>query len=201
MRTERKQDNDVWFRMKSHSDYEKIFQALQGCMDRIAPWSGVIYRSTSPRYYSRNQILSGEGGSRRGGRWNPVGIKAVYGSLTPETAMAETLQLYRYRKIPIVEAMPKVFVAIEVSISRTLDLRNTDTLRILNVSLEEILDEDWRMKEERGEESLSQAIGRAAYSAGAEGILAPAAADRMGTNVVVYPEGLAAGSMMEVVRL
>jgi len=184
--------------MNAYPEYERIFKALQQCRDTSIPWSGVIFRSTSPHNYSRTEILSGEGSATSGGRWNPIGIKAVYGSLSPETAMAETLHYFRYHRIPIVKSMPRFFVAIKVSVSRSIDLRDSDRLRTLGVSQQEILDADWRMKITAGEESLTQAVGRAAFSAGIEALLAPAAAERTGTNVVIFPEILEPGSLFEV---
>jgi RES domain-containing protein len=184
--------------MKAHPDHERIFKALQRFRDISIPWSGVIFRSTSPYHYSRAAILSGEGGARSGGRWNPIGIKAVYGSCTPETAMAETLQYFRYYQIPIEKAMPRLFVAIRVSVSRSLDLRDTDLLRTLGVSRQEILDTDWRFKISAGEESLTQAIGIGAFSIDIEALLVPAAAERTGTNAVIFPDILQPGSLFVV---
>jgi RES domain-containing protein len=47
----------------------------------LAPWSGVIFRSVSPRYARPIDIVSG-GGSytsyRAGGRWNAPRIYAIY---------------------------------------------------------------------------------------------------------------------------
>ena len=184
--------------MNAYPEYERIFKELQQCRDTSLPWSGVFFRSTSPHHYSRTEILSGEGSATSGGRWNPRGIKAVYGSLSSETAMAETLQYFRYHRIPIEKAMPRLFVAIKVSVSRSLDLRDSDRLRTLGVSQQEILDADWRMKISASEESLTQAIGRAAFSAGIEALLTPAAAERTGTNAVVFPDILQRGSLFEV---
>jgi RES domain-containing protein len=187
--------------MKPHAEYERITQLLHGQKEKAAPWTGVIYRSTSPRHFTPTGVLSGEGSSWRGGRWNPPGIKAVYGSLTPETAMTETLRHYRYYEIPIMDAMPKVFVAIKLSVQRSLDLTSSDALGILGVPLGEILDEDWRAKCKRMEESLTQAIGRAAFSAGFEALIAPSSEDRTGTNVIVYPDALSAASRFEVMGM
>jgi RES domain-containing protein len=187
--------------MKPHAEYERITQLLHGEKEKAAPWTGVIYRSTSPRHFTPTGVLSGEGSSWRGGRWNPLGIKAVYGSLTPETAMTETLRHYRYYEIPIMDAMPKVFVAIKISVQRSLDLTSSDTLGNLGVSLGEILDEDWRAKCKRMEESLTQAIGRAAFSTGFEALIAPSSEDGTGTNVIVYPDALSAASRFEVMGM
>ena len=115
--------------------------------------------------------------------------------------MVETLQYFRYHRIPIIKSMPRSFIAINVSVSRSIDFLDAIRLQALGVSRDEILDLDWRMKMNAGEEPLTQAIGRAAFSVGIEALLAPAAADRTGTNVVIFPENLDAGSVFELDRL
>ena len=56
----------------------------------FGPWSGVIFRSVSPRYAQPHDILSGHGSYKSGGRWNAPGIYAIYGSLEPGLAADES---------------------------------------------------------------------------------------------------------------
>jgi RES domain-containing protein len=184
--------------MNAYPEYEKIFKALQKHVGNCIPWSGVIFRSLRPHHYSRTAILSGEGSAKAGGRWNPIGIQAVYGGLSPETTMAEALHYSRYHGIKIEKSMPRFFVAINVSVGKALDFRAPDWLRAMGVSKDEILDIDWRKSIASGDEALTQAIGRAAFSVGIEALVAPSAADRTGTNVVIFPENLERGSSFEV---
>src|SRR5207244_5943857 len=46
-------------------------------------WSGVIFRSVSPRYARAADIISGYESYCAGGRWNAPGIYAIYGSIEP----------------------------------------------------------------------------------------------------------------------
>ncbi len=46
--------------------------------------------------------------------------------------------------------------------------------------------------------ALSQALGRAAYANGAEGLLAPSARVAGGTNVVYFPDSLVASSEVSI---
>ena len=108
------------------------------------PFEGVVYRSSTPQYATEADLLTGEGSRRFGGRWNPVGIAMVYASLTPETAMAETLAHNRYYGIPIEDTMPRIFVAIEVKLHTLLDLRDGNVRRRLQVAEDRILTVDWR---------------------------------------------------------
>ena len=80
---------------------EQLQNRLARLKSSAVPFEGVVYRSSTPRYATETDLLTGEGSSRIGGRWNPKGIAVVYASLTPETAMAETLAHNRYYGVPI----------------------------------------------------------------------------------------------------
>src|SRR5690606_2102466 len=122
-------------------------------------FTGVIFRSTTPKYATENDFVTGEGSRRHGGRWNPPGLAAVYGSFSPETAMAETLAQHRYYRLPVENAMPRTFVAIEVRLQRVLDLSDGAIRRRLGVSARRIQTGDWRRENGEGREALTQAIG------------------------------------------
>jgi RES domain-containing protein len=79
-----------------------------------------------------------------------VGVGVIYASLTPETAMAETLAHNRYYQIPVEDAMPRMFVAMEANLQRVLDLSKGDVRSRLKVSLERILKVDWRREAREG---------------------------------------------------
>lgn len=50
----------------------------------------VVFRLQKVEYaQTRQDILSGEGARRYGGRWNPVGVPLIYVSATPELAHSE----------------------------------------------------------------------------------------------------------------
>ena len=57
-------------------------------------WSGVIFRSVSPRYARPADIISGYGSYCAGGRWNAPGIYAIYGSIEPGLAADESFTFY-----------------------------------------------------------------------------------------------------------
>lgn len=177
---------------------------LQARLARLAPsatpFEGVVYRSSSPAYATETDLLTGEGSRRFGGRWNPPGIALVYASLTPETAMAETLAHYRYFGIPIEEAMPRTFIAIEVKVQCILDLRDGKVRQRLQLSEERIVTSDWRADVNEGREPISQRLGRAAHVATLEGLIVPSAADRKGHNLLIFPDRLRPGSTVRVVN-
>lgn len=182
----------------------KLAAAMLRCAQSASSWEGVIFRSTTPRYATSTDLISGEGSRRFGGRWNPAregGAAAVYGSLDAETAMAETLAHVRYYALPEHAAMPRVFVAIQVKLERVIDLRSPRVQKLLGVSIAKMLDSDWRasLNAPSGEEPcVTQLIGRAASDAKLHGMLVLSAAREKGTNLVVFPANLSAACVLKV---
>ena len=80
----------------------------------------------------------------------------AYASLTPETALAETLAHHRYYGIPIEDAMPRTFVAIQVKLQSVLDFRDGKVRQRLQVSESRILTIDWRKEVDEGREPITQ---------------------------------------------
>lgn len=124
----------------------------------------------------------------------------IYGSLTPETAMAETLAHNRYYAIPLQDAMPRTFVAIAINLQSVLDLRDGAVRQRLQVSLDRILTVDWRKEVHAGREPITQAIGRAASEVSLEGLIVPSAADPDGHNLLIFPANLQPGSEFTVLK-
>src|SRR5437763_13148806 len=102
------------------ADAGPTFEQLKSRLGRLLPsaviFADVGYRSSTPKYATEDDLVSGEGSKIHGGRWNPPGIAALYMSLTPETAMAETLAHHRYYGIAVEEAMPRTFVAVQAKL-------------------------------------------------------------------------------------
>jgi len=176
-----------------YNDFRAIFSQNE---EIFAPWSGVIFRSVSPRYARPGDILSGQGAYQAGGRWNAPGVYAIYGSLEPGLAADESFNFllqhfgWQSRDVP-----PRMLVGIRASLRAVLDLTSlTDVHPPLD--LEELLLEDWRKTNGERKESRSQALGRAVTDL-AEGILAPSRI-RNGRNLVIYPGSLMSESKIEV---
>jgi RES domain-containing protein len=163
-------------------------------------FEGIVYRSSTPQFATNTDLLTGEGSRRFGGRWNPVGMAMVYASLSPETAMAETLANNRYYGIPIEDAMPRTFVAIEVRIHALLDLRDGRIRRRLQVSEDRILKVDWRAEVRAGREPITHQVARAIHAGPWEGLFAPSAADTHGHNLLVFPDKLRPESELKLVN-
>ncbi|MGC1275857.1 MAG: RES family NAD+ phosphorylase [Planctomycetaceae bacterium] len=182
-----------------HSDRDRFVRRIGNMRPTAVSFQGVIVRSTTPKYATETDLVTGEGSRRYGGRWNPIGVAAVYGSLTPETAMAETLAHHRYFQLPIEAVMPRTFVAIEARLRRVLDLTDGAVRQRLRVSERRLTSTDWRRDNDAGREALTQAIGFAAFTTGFEAILAPSAQDETGTgNLIIFPGNLLKSSRVEV---
>lgn len=175
-------------------------QRLTQMLPLTEEFHGTVYRSTTPKYANEADLLTGAGSKRFGGRWNPIGIAVVYNSLTPETAMAETLAQQRYYGIPIEDCMPRTFVATSVKLAAVLDLRIGRVRQRLQVSQDRILAVDWRQECLTGRVPLTQLIGRAASEIGLQGLIVPSAADPHGHNMLVFPENLQPGSSATVLH-
>ena len=154
-----------------------------------------VYRSCAPQFAAEADFLSGEGGRRHGGRWNPVGVAAVYACLTPETAMAETLSYARYHALPAASMMPRVFQAIDVALERVVDLSARPALTRCGTTAEAIRTYDWRAESEAGRVPVTQRFGADCRDAGFQGVLAPSAAAPGGRVLVWFPENVAEGAV------
>jgi RES domain-containing protein len=177
--------------MPHHLDSDRLARALKRALPRAAAWTGELYRSASPRYANKDDLLTGSGSKVVGARWNPPNhFRTVYCSLEVETALDEVLAHYRHYKLPLATAMPRVIVALEGRLQQVLDLRDGSTRRLLGVSARRIRTEPWREEQKRGREALTQALGRVAYEADLEGLLVPSAARKGGSNLIIFPANL-----------
>jgi RES domain-containing protein len=174
-----------------HPDSRHLPRILERCRAGAGAWSGVAYRSASPGYANRDDLITGAGSRVAGARWNGRGsFHAVYASLDPQTALDEALAHFRHFNLPIESAMPRVLVALQIQLGCVLDLTRIEVRRSLRLSRRRLLDEPWRELQQQGQEALTQAIGRLAWEAEWEGLLVPSAARSGGVNVVVFPANL-----------
>ena len=164
------------------------------------PFEQTVYRSSTPKYATETDLITGEGSKRQGGRWNPLGIAVVYASLAPETALAETLAHHRYYSLPIEDAMPRTFVALQVKTRCILDLTDAQVRQRLRLSLDAIKTLDWRHQMRLGRNPITQKIGQAAFEAELEGLIVPSAADTRGKNILIFPTNLQPGSKVSVLN-
>jgi len=147
-------------------------------------------------------MLTGAGSMKAGARFNAAGsFSMVYGSTTPELAMIESLAFQRRAGLPVERALPLVFKAISVKVERLLDLSDAPVLAVIGVTADQLLSEAWWLARLRGEESLTQAVGRAAHANRLQALrVASAHSATHGHNVLVLPEHISPPSELKVLR-
>ena len=84
-----------------------------------------------------------------------------------------------------------MLVAVDVKLARVLDITGGAVRKALVVSSARMRSDDWRASNRQGAESLTQAIGRAAYESGLSGLVVPACDG--GRNLAWFPGNLRAG--------
>ncbi len=148
------------------------------------------YRSATPEFAKQTDLLTGEGSRLYGSRWKPRGIAAVYASLTPETAMEESLSHFRYEGIALHAAMPRMFVAIQAKLSKAVDSTEGANRKRLPVAERGLLECDWRREMASVAVPLPQLLGQPASEAGLEALIVQSATDATAPNIVIFPENL-----------
>lgn len=134
--------------------------------------------------------MTGEGSRRNGGRYTTRGrVRAVYGTLRAEDALAEALASFRKRGIADADALPRVTAAIAIEARLMLDLRDPAILGALELSLVDLVQE-WEEEQTAGREAFTQAVGRACFEAGIDCLLVPSARLAGHSNLVAFPEAL-----------
>ncbi|MEO7699608.1 MAG: RES family NAD+ phosphorylase [Opitutus sp.] len=172
-------------RIQPNPRFAEFQQILAAHPEWLKPWSGTFFRFQTIDFPAAKDVLSGEGARVRGGRWNQPGLATVYGSTTDTTALEECKANDRYYGVET--KGPRLLVAIEAQLGGMLDLTSAGIRRTLGVTLKELAAEDWRKLLAAGQESSSQALGRAGAANGASGMLVRSATVPQGINVAVFP--------------
>jgi RES domain-containing protein len=186
-------------RVRAHPRYAELKLWMLANQGRAVPFRRICFRVAGPLYTTADDIVSGFGARRGGGRWNPAGVMhAVYLSTDPVTAMAESLAHHTYFGLPYADAMPKVTVAVEVELNAVLDLTAVGSAG--PIATANLLAEDWRAAAADRREACTQAIGRAASIIGLGGLIVPSQANPAGINVVIFPKCLSPAETLVVLQ-
>ena len=175
-------------RIRGHPRFDEFRDWFRGHPQYFVPWHGTLFRFQTVDFPASRAVLSGEGARVYGGRWNPPGFAALYGSTDDATALAECKAHDRY--YGVATKSPRLLVAFDAKLARVLDLTQPTTRRAMRVTLKEFMAEDWRKALSSGRESFTQALGRAVHAAGGSGIIVRSAVVRRGINGIVFPGNL-----------
>jgi RES domain-containing protein len=150
---------------------------------------GDFFRSVAFRYFHPDEVISGEGTRLHGGRFVPVGVRAVYASLEEETALREVTSrksaLGGRSRISVGE-YPRMTYVLSVATNRNLDLAATLPSELANVV---------RLCLRGPGYYVSQELADIWISEGIDSVVFPSATGT-GRNVAVYLVNAAAGSVV-----
>ena len=135
-----------------------------------------FWRVLAPRW--AHEPLSGAGAARYGGRWNPLGVPALYMSAELPTAVAEYEQDLGIR--------PGTFCAYDVDVADILDLRRDEVLAACGID-RDVSFAPWKtMLLVNGERPPAWDIAARLIADGIAGILVPSTRLAGGTNLVLW---------------
>ena len=143
-------------------------------------FAGTVFRAHNPRWAFAP--LSGDGAARYGGRFNPVGLPALYTSQRMETAWLEAQQGFAFK------AQPLTICAYEVDSEDILDLTDPETLAGFGLT-EELLACAWEDHAARGKTPPGWALARRCAAQNITGIIVPSFAPgaiQRDRNMVFY---------------
>src|SRR5690349_543978 len=108
-----------------HPRFAELRDLFHAHPEWFRPWTGTLFRFQTIDFPRPKDVLHGAGARWRGGRWNPPGLAAVYGSTSDSTALEECKANDRY--YGVVTKSPRLLVAIEARLTRVLDLTSPAT--------------------------------------------------------------------------
>jgi RES domain-containing protein len=126
--------------------------------------TGTVYRAHNPRWSF--QPASGDGAARYGGRFNPVGMAALYTSRRMETAWREAQQGFPFK------AQPLTVCAYEVDCEDVADLTDRATLERLEIARPDLAC-PWEELVDRRRTPPSWTLARRLAAAGFAAIIVP----------------------------
>ena len=161
-------------------------------MSANAGFEGPLYRALNPIWAA--DPLSGEGAQRYGGRFNPLGVPALYCSLSPHTAIREANQ--------VGDLQPTTLVAYRALIDRVFDCRDEVAVRHAGLDPAELGDPAWREAMRRQGEAPTQRFARRLIAERWPGMLVRSFARGSGPddlNLVLWRWGEKPPARLEVV--
>ena len=151
-------------------------------MTLVGGYEGKLYRALNPIW--ARKPLSGEGAARMGGRFNPLGMPALYCALSPLTALKEANQ--------VGDLQPTTLVSFEASIETVFDGRSKRFLSDYGITPATLASTGWRDQMLREGEATTQKFARALIADGYAGMLVPSFARGAGeqdSNLVLWKWG------------
>lgn len=132
-------------------------------MNHAKPFKATVVRAAKP--YWTHKPTSGAGAARHGGRFNPVGLPALYTSFSFNTCAREVgFSL---------NADPYTFYFLDVTSDRIIDLTDREVREALGISWTELECPNWESDMHKGEEPASHALARRLIESDYAGAVVP----------------------------
>ena len=143
-------------------------------------WQGFIYRHMFAEY---DPLLE----NRRGARWNPPEVPAIYACLERDTVVAEAE--YQIKLQSFMPRARRTIYTMSATLRSVVNLCEPGALGQVGLDLQSLADVDW---------SRCQLVGGAAEWLGHDGLLVPSARAK-GTNLVIFPNRRNPADELEIV--
>jgi RES domain-containing protein len=79
------------------TEFEQLRRRLAALLTSVESYYGVVFRSSEPTYATKDNLLTGQGSRKYGGRWNPpASFATVYAAISDATALAESKAHHLY---------------------------------------------------------------------------------------------------------
>jgi RES domain-containing protein len=128
--------------LKEHPSFSLYCERL--AQAQLAPWSGTIFRSATIDHGSSEDLISGHGSAIADGRWNPPGLRTVYGSLEAGLSVDESLNaILRGFGFSSEDIHPRVVVGIELNLQAVFILKTSSEISEW-IDYDHLLTVDWR---------------------------------------------------------
>ncbi|MGF1572028.1 MAG: RES family NAD+ phosphorylase [Sumerlaeia bacterium] len=190
--------------MVANAEYARLSKILgQLPSDYWFAYEGIVYRYVNHRYCDDAIIANGVGAYNAGGRWNYQKVyHAVYCASTSLLAHEEYFQSTRLAGLDEFTVMPLTGKALRVKLNRVLDLRSAETLNILGLKEVNLMTDQWRELSDLGQESLCQAVGRAAFQYKCQALLVPSSVLQGPEhyNIVLMRENINEPTKIEIMK-
>lgn len=162
------------------------------------PFTASTYRLVHARY--ADTALASIGSYRFGGRYNPAAaFEVLYLADSPLTALQEVeLLIRRDERLFAVKGSPRILLAVDVTLSRVLDLTADNVQKALNTNVQELTG-SWLAMNAGGHVAPTQRLGQVCHENGQiEALKAPSARDPQASNLAVFPDRLVKTSRLRV---
>lgn len=179
--------------MTPYPNYPALEAAVKALVARgTIPWNGPLYRNVCPKFSAPAELLSGEGSFKYGGRWNAPGLdRVVFGATHYRGSFVEwESHAIRGGRPVNPEDCNRDTRAFQVELYNVLDLTGATALPSLGIDPARLLDIPWEYEMGMDREPITQAVGRALYTLGIEGILVPCAPEPALSNMVIFRANL-----------